>query len=100
MTDNNNTDTDTALHESTEALVAALIAETSAARGIDLWAVEFRGYSASEWARMTDRNPSGVAANVRRARTEWYDHGDGDEEGAGRVTRNVLVSVEDVGVDE
>lgn len=40
----------------------------SAARGTDLFAVEQCGYSASDWAEMTDRNRSTVARNVRRAR--------------------------------
>lgn len=48
--------------------LATLIEETSAARGVDLYAVEVCGLSAAEWADMTDRNRSTVARNVRRAR--------------------------------
>jgi IS30 family transposase len=50
------------------ATLAKLIAETSAARGVDVYAVKRCGLSASEWARRTDRCPSTVARNVRRAR--------------------------------
>lgn len=48
--------------------LAALVAETTAARGVDLWAVEEQGLSAAEWAEMTSRNRSTVARNIRRAR--------------------------------
>lgn len=47
--------------------LAELIRETTAARGVDLWAVEEMGYSAAEWADMTDRDRSTVSRNVRRA---------------------------------
>ena len=47
--------------------LAEYIRETTAARGVDLWAVEEMGLSASQWAGMTDRNRSTVARNVRRA---------------------------------
>jgi len=50
--------------------LARLIAETSAARGVDVYAVETCGLSASEWARRTNRCPSTVARNVRRARDD------------------------------
>ena len=49
--------------------LADLIAETTAARGVDAFAVEERGLSAAEWAAMTDRDRSTVARNVRRAQT-------------------------------
>jgi DNA-directed RNA polymerase specialized sigma24 family protein len=48
--------------------LATLIGESSAAQGVDFWAVESAGISASEWADMTDRGRSTVARNVRRAR--------------------------------
>jgi predicted transcriptional regulator len=51
------------LHE-----LAELIAETTAARGVDVWAVEHCGLSATEWAQMTDRDRSTVSRNVRRTR--------------------------------
>lgn len=51
--------------------IAACIREHTAARGIDLWAVEIEGYSASDWAEMTDRDRSTVARNVRRANDAW-----------------------------
>lgn len=51
-------------------LVAQCIQNSSAARGIDYYAVEEHGFSAAEWARMTDRDRSTVATNVRRARRD------------------------------
>ena len=48
-------------------VLAEHIRENTAARGVDLWAVEEMGLSASQWAGMTDRNRSTVARNVRRA---------------------------------
>lgn len=50
--------------------LAELVAATSAARGVDLWAVEERGLTASEWADKTDRSRSTVSRNVRRARDQ------------------------------
>jgi len=50
--------------------LARLIAETTAARGVDTYAVDVRGLSAAEWARMTGRDASTVSRNVRRARAE------------------------------
>jgi len=47
--------------------LAALIRETTAARGVDVWAVEELGLSASAWAELTGRNRSTVSRNVRRA---------------------------------
>lgn len=47
--------------------LAELIAETTAARGVDVYAVEERGLSAAEWAEMTGRDRSTVSRNVRRA---------------------------------
>jgi hypothetical protein len=49
-------------------LIGLLIAESTAARGVDLWAVEHQGFYATEWAALTGRNESTVARNVRRAR--------------------------------
>lgn len=46
--------------------LAGLIEETTAARGVDVYAVEERGLSATEWAHMTGRDRSTVARNVRR----------------------------------
>ena len=50
-------------------LLGLLIAEATAAQGVDHWAVTHRGYTASEWAALTDRDESTVARNVRRAKT-------------------------------
>lgn len=47
--------------------LASLIRETTAARGVDVWAVEELGLSASSWAELTGRDRSTVARNVRRA---------------------------------
>lgn len=44
------------------------ICEHTAARGVDLWAVEEMGVSASQWANMTGRDRSTVARNIRRAK--------------------------------
>jgi len=46
--------------------LAELISETTAARGIDLYAVDECGLSATEWAVMTGRSRSTVSRNVRR----------------------------------
>ena len=46
--------------------LAELISDTTAARGIDLYAVDECGLSATEWAEMTDRSRSTVSRNVRR----------------------------------
>lgn len=48
-------------------VLAACIREHTAARGVDLWAVEIMGYSAAEWADLTGRDRSTVSRNVRRA---------------------------------
>lgn len=47
--------------------LAECIRENTAARGVDLWAVEEMGLSASQWAGLTDRDRSTVSRNVRRA---------------------------------
>ena len=47
--------------------LAAIVRQTTAARGVDVYAVEVCGLSASEWARRTDRDRSTVSRNVRRA---------------------------------
>ena len=47
--------------------LAELIEETTAARGVDVYAVEECGLSAAEWAEMTGRDRSTVSRNVRRA---------------------------------
>jgi hypothetical protein len=47
--------------------LAAYIRENTAAQGVDVWAVEEMGLSASQWAGLTDRDRSTVARNVRRA---------------------------------
>lgn len=44
-----------------------LIREHTAARGVDVWAVEQLGFSAASWAKMTDRSRSTVSRNIRRA---------------------------------
>lgn len=48
--------------------LAAYIREHTAARGVDLWAVETQGYSPAEWAEATGRDRSTVSRNLRRAR--------------------------------
>lgn len=50
--------------------LAELIADSTAARGVDRYAVEICGLSAAEWARRTNRDRSTVNRNVRRARGE------------------------------
>ena len=50
--------------------LAELIEETTAARGVDCYAVEVCGKSAAEWAQMTGRDRSTVARNVRRAKND------------------------------
>lgn len=47
--------------------LADLIEATTAARGVDAYAVEERGLSAAEWAEMTGRDRSTVSRNIRRA---------------------------------
>lgn len=47
--------------------LAALIEDSTAARGVDYYAVKIDGKSASEWAKMTGRDRSTVSRNVRRA---------------------------------
>jgi len=47
--------------------IAVCIRDHTAARGVDLWAVEIEGLTAAEWAEQTDRDQSTVARNVRRA---------------------------------
>jgi len=47
--------------------LAETIKETSAAQGVDYYAVEVCGKSAAEWAEMTGRDRSTVSRNVRRA---------------------------------
>jgi len=46
--------------------LAQYIREGTAARGVDKWAVEDIGYSASSWANLTGRDRSTVSRNVRR----------------------------------
>lgn len=50
--------------------LARCIRRSTAARGADLFAVEQCGYSATDWAEMTDRDRSTVARNVRRGENE------------------------------
>jgi len=50
--------------------LAEYIRENTAARGVDMWAVEEMGLSASQWAGMTDRDRSTVARNVRRGKND------------------------------
>jgi len=53
--------------EATYELARCIRRAGSAAQGCDLFAVEQCGYSASDWAEMTDRDRSTVSRNVRRA---------------------------------
>jgi len=48
--------------------LASLIRENTAARGVDVWAVEELGLSASSWAKLTGRDRSTVSRNLKRAR--------------------------------
>jgi len=48
-------------------LLARCIESSSAAQGIDAYAVEEHDYSAAEWAELTGRDRSTVSRNVRRA---------------------------------
>lgn len=50
--------------------LAETISQTTAARGVDYWAVEVRGLDSAEWAEMTGRDPSTVSRNVRRAKRD------------------------------
>jgi len=50
------------------ATLAAMIRDSTAARGVDWWAIEVKGFSATKWADLTGRDESTVARNVRRAR--------------------------------
>lgn len=50
--------------------LAARVSETTAARGLDVYAVEDCGLSATEWAERTGRDRSTVSRNVRRARRD------------------------------
>ena len=53
----------------TESRVLGLFIDAStAAQGVDHWAVDQQGYYASEWAELTGRDESTVARNVRRAK--------------------------------
>lgn len=47
--------------------LAKLIERSSAARGVDFFAVKECDLSAAEWADMTGRDRSTVSRNVRRA---------------------------------
>lgn len=47
--------------------LAELIRETTAARGVDMWAVDELGLSPASWAELTGRDRSTVSRNVRRA---------------------------------
>jgi hypothetical protein len=50
--------------------IAEAINGTSAARGVDLWAVETHDdMTAAKWAELTGRDRSTVSRNIRRARS-------------------------------
>ena len=51
-------------------VLASMINDATAARGVDRWATEVADLSATEWAELTGRAPSTVQRNVRRARGE------------------------------
>lgn len=53
-----------------EEIAACIKRYDGTVRGVDVWAVEFEGLTAAEWARMTDRDRSTVSRNVRRAKQE------------------------------
>ena len=50
--------------------LAKRVSDSTAARGLDVYAVEDCGLSAAEWAGMTGRDRSTVSRNVRRAGVE------------------------------
>lgn len=50
--------------------LAERVAATTAARGLDAYAVEDCGLSAAKWAELTGRDRSTVSRNVRRARQQ------------------------------
>jgi len=54
-------------------LLAAYIRQSTAARGVDLYAIDHGGYSIPEWAEATDRNRRNVRRNVDRARADLAD---------------------------
>jgi len=47
--------------------LAEFVSESTAARGVDRFAVEECGLSPVDWAEMTGRDRSTVSRNVRRA---------------------------------
>lgn len=50
-------------------VLASMIRDNTAARGVDLWAVETNDeMSAAKWAELTGRDSSTVSRNVRRAK--------------------------------
>jgi len=50
-------------------LLASYIRDHTAARGVDLWAIEtHEDMSATKWAELTGRDRSTVSRNIRRAR--------------------------------
>jgi len=49
-------------------LLGKMIDESTAARGVDRYAVEVEGVEPVEWAKMTGRDRSTVSRNVRRAK--------------------------------
>ena len=51
--------------------LAQYIRDGTAARGVDKWAVEDVGYSASIWAKLTGRDRSTVSRNIRRAQEDY-----------------------------
>lgn len=51
-----------------EDVLAEHIKQNTAARGVDLFAVDELGYSAAAWAELTGRDRSTVSRNIRRAR--------------------------------
>lgn len=56
--------------EATYELARCIRRAGSTARGADLFAVEQCGYSASDWAEMTERDRSTVSRNVREAQSD------------------------------
>jgi len=45
-------------------LLGRCIADSTATRGVDYWAVDHKGFYPSEWAELTDRNESTVKRNL------------------------------------
>lgn len=85
--------------------LAELIEETTAARGVDFYAVNEGGLSATEWAEMTGRDRSTVSRNLRRANRElepycWECGKDTEAEGFVETAGGDTVCYECAGIEQ